>query len=79
MHPHLFRHLSGLLFLKANPGQYEPVRQLLGHKNIQTTVTFYAGFETDAAMRQYGQVIEAYRDDPINEVGPKRKTGSGRG
>lgn len=62
MNPHLFRHLSALLFLKMNPGQYESVRQLLGHKNIQTTINFYAGFETDEAMHRYGDVINAFRD-----------------
>jgi integrase len=62
MNPHLFRHLGALLFLKMNPGQYESVRQLLGHKNIQTTINFYAGFETDEAMHRYGDVINAFRD-----------------
>jgi len=62
VHPHLFRHLSALLFLRAHPGQYESVRQLLGHKNIQTTITFYACFEQDMAGRMYNDVIERARN-----------------
>jgi len=61
VNPHLVRDIGALLFLKKNPGQYESVRQLLGHKNIQTTINFYAGFETDEAMHRYGDVIAAYR------------------
>lgn len=63
VNPHLFRHLSALLFLKANPGQYESVRQLLGHKNIQTTTNFYAGFETDEAMQRFNQIIDGFRGE----------------
>ncbi len=59
MNPHLFRHLSALIFLQANPGQYESVRQLLGHKNIQTTISHYASFETDEAMTRYVGVLQA--------------------
>jgi integrase len=62
MNPHLFRHVCALLFLKVNPGQYESVRQLLGHKNIQTTIEFYASFEQNEAMGRYGQVIDTLRE-----------------
>jgi integrase len=62
INPHLFRHLGALIFLKANPGQHETVRQLLGHKNIQTTTEFYSSFETDEAMRRFASVLTPYRD-----------------
>jgi integrase len=61
MNPHLFRHLSAFIFLKAHPGQYEPVRRLLGHKNIQTTIDFYASFDTDEAMKRYGSILRDFR------------------
>ena len=35
--PHQFRHLAAKIALDANPGAYELVRQLLGHKNLKTT------------------------------------------
>jgi integrase len=40
---HQFRHVAAKLILDANPGAFELVRQLLGHKNPKTTVNFYAG------------------------------------
>jgi integrase len=36
MNVHLFRHFAAYLYLKANPGHYEPVRHLLAHKDIAT-------------------------------------------
>jgi hypothetical protein len=61
INPHLFRHLAAKLFLDANPGQYETVRQFLGHRTIVTTMRFYAGFETKAATKLYRGVVEAMR------------------
>lgn len=57
MHPHLFRHLAALFFLKAHPGNYETVRQLLGHRSIQTTIEFYAGCETENAFEQFHDLM----------------------
>jgi site-specific recombinase XerD len=54
---HLFRHLSGKLYLEANPGQYETVRQILGHKNIKTTVNFYTGINTKEATRIFDALV----------------------
>ena len=54
--PHQFRHAAAALILEANPGIYELVRRVLGHKNIQTTINFYIGFETTAAAKQYAKL-----------------------
>jgi integrase len=35
---HQFRHLSAKVMLDAQPGNFETVRQLLGHKSLSTTV-----------------------------------------
>lgn len=61
VNPHLFRHLAGYLFLEAHPGHYEPVRQLLGHKDIQTTIDFYCGLETADTLRRYDRILDALR------------------
>jgi integrase len=61
MPPHRFRHAVGKIFLDRNPGQYEVVRQLLGHKDIATTITFYAGEEGAAAARHYAATILGLR------------------
>ena len=51
----------------ANPaipaeGRAEVVRQLLGHKDIKTTIAFYAGAETVSAARHYQQTILRLQD-----------------
>jgi integrase len=58
---HKFRHVAGAIFLRDNPGHYETVRRLLGHKNLTTTLNFYAGMEQAAATRHYSTAIEARR------------------
>ena len=59
MNMHLFRHLIAVLYLARHPGQYEPVRLLLGHADVQTTIRFYASLATAAilqhVMREMGQ------------------------
>jgi integrase len=57
MPAHRFRHASGKIFLDRNPGQYEVVRQLLGHKDSKTTIAFYAGAESASAARHYARTI----------------------
>jgi integrase len=61
MPAHRFRHAGAKIFLDRNPGQYEIVRQLLGHKDIRTTVSFYAGTESATAARHYAQTILGIR------------------
>jgi integrase len=56
--PHQFRHLSAKVLLDAQPGGFETVRQLLGHKNQQTTVNAYAGIDTRRAARHHQLLIE---------------------
>jgi integrase len=57
MHPHLFRHAGAKLFLDANPGSYEVVRRVLGHRSLNTTTTFYTGLETARAVRHFDDTI----------------------
>ncbi len=58
MTPHQFRHLAAKILLDAEPGAYEGVRQLLGQKNLKTTVTYYAGLDTKRAGRMHAEAIE---------------------
>jgi integrase len=58
---HAFRHLAAYNFLKAFPGQYEVVRRLLGHRNLETTIRYYCGLETQAAFQQYNEVMNEKR------------------
>ncbi len=64
MHVHLFRHLAGFIYLRNHPGEYETVRQLLGHASIRTTVEFYTGLEHAESFRRYDAILDQYRAEP---------------
>jgi len=65
---HQFRHAAGALILKKRPGEYELVRQLLGHKNVQTTINAYIGLDTIHASEIYNKIIlEHINDNLIDE------------
>ena len=68
MPAHRFRHAVAKIFLDRNPGQYEVVRQLLGHKDIKTTIAFYAGAESASAARHYAQTILGIRARNVDAV-----------
>jgi integrase len=55
--PHQFRHAAAATWLKHRPGDYETVRRVLGHRNLQTTVDFYCGLQTTQATEQFGKLI----------------------
>ncbi len=74
--PHQFRHFAAKLILDANPGAFELVRQLLGHKNTKTTTNFYAGIDTLRAGRAHTELVMNIRE---KGVGPRqRRQPSGR-
>ncbi len=54
---HQFRHAAGALILKRYPGNYELVRRLLGHRNIQTTISFYCGLENTQASEIFAKIV----------------------
>ena len=54
---HQFRHAAAAVYLKHRPGDYETVRRLLGHRDIQTTTRFYCGLQTMEATEQFGKLI----------------------
>jgi site-specific recombinase XerD len=60
---HLFRHAGAKMFLDQRPGEYEVMRQVLRHRSIQTTTSFYAGAETRSAGQHYAAVIDQLRAD----------------
>jgi integrase len=74
---HFFRSLAGQLFLNERPGEYETVRRLLGHRQMETTVTHYVGAEAKAAMQRVDAVILGLRRQargaPEPAAGPARR------
>jgi integrase len=67
--PHQFRHLSAKVLLDARPGDFESIRQLLGHKSDKTTVGAYAGINSRRAARHHHRLIEQALEDhkPIRQ------------
>jgi integrase len=59
---HQFRHAAAAIYLKHHPGDYETVRRLLGHRDIQTTTRFYCGLQTMEATEQFGKLIREQID-----------------
>jgi hypothetical protein len=54
---HQFRHAVGALILQKYPGNYELVRLILGHRNVQTTIRCYIGFKEIQATQIVGKII----------------------
>jgi integrase len=54
---HQFRHAAGALILQCRPGEYELVRRLLGHRNVQTTINAYVGLENIQASEIFSRIV----------------------
>src|SRR5215211_6202044 len=62
---HQFRHAAGALILQSRPGEYELVRRLLGHRNVQTTVNAYVGLENIQASEIFGKIVMGHLGDDL--------------
>jgi integrase len=82
---HQFRHLGAKTVLEVEHGNYETVRQFLGHKSLKTTVGFYAGIDSRRASRHHQRLLEAtLASAPVSRPRPKtpsspRSTKNSRG
>ena len=47
--------------LDHRPGAIGMVRDILGHRNIKTTLDFYAGMRTRQAAREWSKLIDDAR------------------
>jgi integrase len=61
MTAHQWRHVVGYIFLCSNPGAYEPVRRLLGHKRIETTMNYYTFMLDTDAQEKLEDTFEGLR------------------
>jgi integrase len=59
---HQFRHAAAAIYLKEHPGEWETVRQFLGHRNIQTTINFYTGLNMIQASQLFGAIVKKRLD-----------------
>ncbi len=55
---HQFRHAAGALILDKQPGNYELVRLILGHRSVQTTIRCYLGLKEIQATQIFGKIIK---------------------
>jgi hypothetical protein len=56
---HQFRHAAGAIILKNRPGEFELVRQILGHRGLATTMRCYVGLETIQASEIFTEMVVA--------------------
>jgi integrase len=55
--PHQFRHAAGAILLQKDPGNYEQLRRVLGHRYITTTINRYIGLESIAASQRFAELV----------------------
>ena len=54
---HQFRHAAGAIILQEQPGNYELVRQILGHRDVQTTIRCYIWLKEIQATKIFRKII----------------------
>lgn len=69
-HAHLIRHWAAFAYLEENPGDYETVRQVLGHKSINVTLAHYASASTKASFKQYDAMLAGLRKGAKGKAKP---------
>ena len=74
MTPHQFRHFSAWFYLRNRPGDFVTVQKLLGHKNIKTTINFYAKLDTLTAGQHYDEIIANVRESLGREPNLRRRS-----
>jgi integrase len=67
---HLFRHLGCFLYLRSHPGQIDVMRRVLGHRDADTTLRFYASIEQSDAFRLFDSHVLQVREEALR---PSRK------
>ncbi|SHF20479.1 Phage integrase family protein [Ruegeria intermedia] len=70
IHPHLYRHLIGWIWLRDNPDHLPKVQRLLGHRSLQTTLDYYAELDE-------GLVLDAWQEQ-LNGKTTGRTNSNGR-
>jgi integrase len=66
---HTNRALIGKIILDRDPGQMELVQQALGHKNVETTRTYYAFVNSLLAQKTWHAHLEATLRDAYETLG----------
>jgi integrase len=62
IHPHLYRHIVGWIWLRENPNALPAVQKLLGHKKLESTMKFYAELDDTLCLQQWADHVETRND-----------------
>ena len=65
MTPHQFRHLAAAFYLEAHPDGLAMVSRILGHKDLRTTLMYYAELDSVRASQIYDEVITGLRKEHV--------------
>ncbi len=60
-HMHFIRSQAGHIVLEDNPGHYVDVKNILGHKNLNTTLNSYLGHEVKQSFKLYDEALGRQR------------------
>ena len=71
IHPHLYRHLVGWIWLKDNPDHLPKVQRLLGHKSLQTTLDYYAELDEGLVLDAWQEQLNGKATGKTNSNGRK--------
>jgi integrase len=81
MSAHQFRHFTAKLMLEHSPGAFQATSQLLGHRNVETTINLYAEIDTLTAARHFDRILATERTQTLSASrrggGVRRTAGSG--
>jgi integrase len=69
---HQFRHAAGAMILKDNPTAHGLVQSLLGHKNVNTTIRYYAALESMGSNKAYGALLRSRVQKSLSGPSPWR-------
>ena len=76
INPHLYRHLIGWIWLKDGPEHLPLVQRLLDHKQLQTTLDYYAELDEELVLTRWSDELETRRTSrprPLPRAqGPRR-------
>lgn len=68
IHPHLYRHLIGWIWLKESLDNLPKVQRLLGHKSLQTTIDYYAELDAGLVFDEWQDFINGKRSTPSRDA-----------
>lgn len=59
IHPHLYRHLIGWIWLKRSIDNLPKVQRMLGHKSLQTTIDYYAELDPSLVFDDWNEHLNS--------------------